>query len=83
MSKIRKHTYLDKFEAYLPNKPHWVHEDYGVSGQSDSHFHTSVAYGYSGRRLRGFRFGINNKVFKASGKGIMIDSHYIGKSDNV
>ena len=51
-SRLIKHGDLDKYDGYMPNKPEFFHDDYGVSSHQDV-FHTPSAYGYRGRG-RGF-----------------------------
>lgn len=81
MSKIQKGGGLDKYDAYMPNKAHWIHDDYYVS-MHQREFHSSAAWGYREGRRHGFRMGVNNKMYKASPMGISVDGHYVGKSDN-
>lgn len=81
MSKIHKHRSMDKYDGYMPNKAHWIHNDYHVSMMQEM-FHTASAYGYHDSRRHGFSIGIEKKMWKASGYGINIDSEYVGKSDN-
>lgn len=80
-----KHQMLDKYEAHIPNKAHWVHGEYYVSTESER-FHLS--YGWldngvsAGRRRSGTRFGIQKKLYHATSCGIQVDSAYVGKSEN-
>lgn len=71
---------FDKYDCHRPNKTHFIHDDYYVSAeQREFHMHTAYYYGEKGRGTWG---GVNKALPKASGMGINIESHYIGKSDN-
>lgn len=79
MKPFHKHGGLDKYDAYMPNKASWIQDNYYVSGYS-SYFHLSAAYGYRDRG-NGWNMGTQKKMWKASGRGIMIDGNSVGKSD--
>lgn len=78
-NRIIKHSDNDKYDGYMPNRPEFVHDDYYVSSLQEL-FNTPSAYGYRGRS-RGFKMGVQKIMWKASGRGIQIDGHNIGKSD--
>lgn len=84
MAKIHKSGSLDKYDAYMPNKPHWIHDDFYVSNEQYE-FHTSAGWGYQEGRRTGFRVGVNNKAWKVSPMGICVDdrARHIGKSDGL
>jgi hypothetical protein len=63
----------------MPNKPSWVQDDYNSSCYHEE-FHMSVAWGYRGVK-GGFVMGVQKKMWKASAKGIHVDSYHVGKSD--
>ena len=71
----------DKFDGYIPNKSHFIHDDYHVSGENE-HFHISSGYRRLDNHSRGARFGIDKKMHRISGHGIFVDSYDIGKNDN-
>lgn len=81
MRRLSKHGSRDKYDGHMPNKAHWVHDDYYVSYYQEC-FHISTAWGYMEGRRSGFSMGVDKKFWKASGYGIKIDSQHIGKSDN-
>lgn len=74
-----KHNLHDKYDSYMPNKPHWVQGEYRVSGESEQ-FHLGNAYMSNGYG-RGTSFGVSKKAWVVSGYGINIDNQYIGKSE--
>lgn len=78
---IRKHQMLDKYEAHMPNKANWVQGEYYVSLESER-FHLSYGWRDHGGIKGGTRFGVQRKLHHASGSGINVDSHYVGKSEN-
>lgn len=82
MSKIYKSGSMDKYDGYMPNKAHWIHDDYYVSNEQRE-FHTAAGWAYREGRRHGFRIGVNNKMWKVSPMGINVDNRYIGKSDNL
>ena len=75
-----KYKSRDRFDAHIPDKPHFIQDDYRVSSE-DERFHISSGFAYK-LRGRGFSFGIDKRISKVSGSGVMIDSYYIGKSEN-
>lgn len=76
-----KNIFLDKFEAYMPNQPNWIHDDCMVSCDSRE-FHLSSGFiSFADGSRPGTMFGVNRKLTKASGYGIFIDSARIGKTD--
>lgn len=79
-NKFLKHGDQDKYDGYMPNIPGFVHDDYYVSGHQDQ-FHMPTAYGYRNGRGRGTRFGVQKKMWIASGRGIQVDGSGTGKSD--
>jgi len=79
-TRLIKHSDMDKYDGYMPNKPEFIHDDYHVS-QLQENFSTPKAYGYRGHG-RGFSFGVQKKMWKASGRGIQVDGSGIGKSDS-
>lgn len=81
MSRIvRKHSYLDKDDAYMPNKQHWIHDEWYISKYSGA-LHMSSGYGRHAGQRSGFPFGVSKKLWVATNKGDRLDSHGIGKSD--
>lgn len=80
MSKIHKHTGIDKFDAYLPNKSHFIQDEYYTSRWSES-FHMDSSWGYR-ERQKGFSFGVNKRKTRVSSLGICVDSNFIGKTGN-
>ncbi len=80
MSKITKSSGLDKYDAHMPNKCDFIHDDYYISGES---YRVSVKAAYAWREgnSKGFSIGVQKKIYKASSEGIMVDGHYVGKSD--
>ena len=80
MGKIQKASGLDKFDAYMPNKSNWIQDEYTTS--SNKHlFSIKSAYGWVDGHRKGFGFGVNKKLHKASSSGLMVDSYHVGKSD--
>jgi len=80
MSGVSKHQMRDKWEAHLPGKPNFVQGEYHSSLESER-FHLS--YGWKQEHgKRGSRFGVQRKMGYVSGCGIMVDGHYIGKSED-
>lgn len=79
MKKAYKHQYLDKFDSYMPNKTHWVHNEYHISRESES-FHLSS--GFSTEEESSTSFGVSKKEHKTSSCGYEMDSQYVGKSEN-
>lgn len=77
--KFGKHSNMDKWEGFLPTKDPFMQDDYYTSKESDQ-FHMSRGYGYPSRG-RGFNFGTQKKIWKASGQAVQIDSYSVGKSD--
>lgn len=76
-----KHRSLDKYEAYKPDKSHFVQDIYPAGCQAER-FHNPSGYANFGRGKRGFSFGIQKKLYRVSGNGINIDSYHVGKSEN-
>lgn len=79
-TKIQKSSGMDKFDAWMPNKGSFIHDDYYVSNEKHA-FHLKSAYGWRSGCRKGFSMGIQKKMYRASPLGIMVDSQYIGKSD--
>lgn len=71
---------LDKYDAYVPAKNQFLHDDFYVSAWKHK-FHMSTAHGYYTRGKGGWNMGTQKKLYKASPNGINVDSHYVGKSD--
>lgn len=81
ITRLSKYRNIDKFIGYMPNKPHFVHDDYYVSRFSDN-IHISSGYKHTEKNPRGFKFGVAKKMHKASGQGINTDSYSNGKGEN-
>jgi hypothetical protein len=75
-----RYTAQDKYDAYMPNKPHFINNNYDVSGRSDK-FHLSHSYTYSYKGCYMDTNGISKMDSKVSSHGYFIDNYYIGKSD--
>lgn len=80
MSKIEKTYGLDRFDAHPIKKPSFIHDNYYVSKHSRD-VHTPSSWGYNADFTSEFKMGIQHKMFKVSGYGIMVDSTNVGKSD--
>ena len=62
MSRIRKHSHIDKFDAHMPNKPFFIQDDFYVSGHSGQfHASTAWAYNYEGKRVS-YPIGLQKKM---------------------
>lgn len=81
MSKINKSSGLDKFDAHMPNKCDFIHDDYYISGEKYK-FSIKQAYGWKEGSRKGFSMGVQRKLHKVSSEGIVVDGHYVGKSDD-
>jgi hypothetical protein len=81
MKKFYKGHGFDKYEAHLPVKNTFIHDDYYVSANQEK-FHLATAYGYRDQG-RGWSMGVQKKMFKASGSGWIVDQDggATGKSD--
>ena len=77
--RLYKHNNMDKWEGCMPNKPDFVHDDYGVSGHQEL-FHIPNAYA-SRSRGRGVSMGVQKGIWRVSGRGIQVDGTGVGKSD--
>ena len=75
-----KHNRIDRWDCTWPGAKIKIHDHYGVSARSDS-FHCSAGWMHYDTGRRGHKFGINNKVYKISGAGIMVDGEWIGKPE--
>lgn len=81
MMALRKGHGLDKFDGYIPKRHDFLHDNYNVSYQQESFsIRSGYAWDHAGKR-RGFSYGVDKKIWKASGRGINVDSQDIGKSD--
>jgi len=83
MNKLIKHNSMDKDDGYILTKRQFIHDDYYVSDKQNK-FHTASAYAYhKGTKGGGFSVGTQKQMWRASGKGIMIDGYYgVGQSDS-
>lgn len=81
MSNIIRHASDDKFDAYMPNVPNFIHSGYNVSSKEESFIISSGYIWANGYDKKGQEFGTQKKMWKISGQGIMIDYRNIGKSD--
>lgn len=78
---MSKHRSLDKFEAYKPDVQHWVQDTY-FAGSNSERFHNPAGYVLGTKRKTGFSYGIQKRMFHASGLGITVDIYHVGKSEN-
>lgn len=76
---IYKSQSMDKWDAYMPNKPGFVHDDYVVGGEH-SKFHMPNQYMYRDNGP-GWSAGVNKKLHKASAFGVFVDHMYVGKTE--
>lgn len=84
MSKLNKHLNTDKYDAYIPVRDNFIHED-GNVGMYSEKLHLPRAYGYNTKNRRnGFVFGIQKKVDCVSPRGIFVDrkAWAVGTSDS-
>lgn len=77
--KIYKSGLMDKWDAHMPNKAGWFHDDYMVSSEQ-VHFHLPNSY-QSHAKGRGWSAGINKKIYRASPYGICVDREHVGKTE--
>jgi hypothetical protein len=74
-----KYTNSDKFDAHMPNKAHFVHDEMTVSKYSDRfHSHSTSGLKFGGGYVQ---FGVCKNLSSASSEGYYIDAYYVGKSD--
>jgi hypothetical protein len=78
-NRLYKSHGMDKYDAYIPPKQNFIHDDYYVSHYQEC-FHLSSAYA-SRAKGRGWTMGVQKKMWQASGRGIMVDGSGTGKSD--
>lgn len=72
---------MDKWEAYRPTNSPFMNSTSEV-GMKDANFSVRCGYAWNAnRRSRGFGYGVDKKLYHASGQGILIDSYYVGKGD--
>ena len=72
---------MDKWEAYRPSGTQFIQTESYISDKSEKF---SVRRGYAWdyqRKRRGFTYGVDKKLYHASGSGILIDTEYVGKTD--
>jgi hypothetical protein len=78
---IKSSSAIDKYDAHVPSKCDFIHDDYYISGES-YRFSVKCSYAYQeGGSRRGFSMGVQKKIYRASSEGIIVDGHYVGKSD--
>lgn len=82
LNNFHKSGGWDKYDCHTPGKAHFIHDDYYVS-MYNRQFHCAYNYYYPTEgNGPGFGAGVQKKLHKATGHGIMVDGHYVGRSDN-
>ena len=76
---LRKYRSYEKFEGYMPNKPKFVNDNWGASQQVEN-FHCPCTFASISPNSKSIRFGVQNKLDKASHYGIFVESYDVGKS---
>lgn len=77
---FKKYGSLDKYDAFIPVKNQFIHDDYYVSAWKYN-FHTSTAYVFRTKNQGNLHMGVQKCQNKISPKGLKVDKLYIGKSD--